>query len=60
MFKKNQSNSNFSIKTVMYSCVAIRVGTDEIPRMEHFVKMVNGLSYRVFLLWVMSWMFDRY
>ena len=48
MFKKNQSNWNFSINNVLYSCVAITAGTDGTPRMERFAKMVNGLSSKPF------------
>ena len=44
MFKKNQSNCNFSINTVMYSCGATRAGTDGTRKMERFAKMVNGSS----------------
>ena len=58
MFKKNQSNWNFSINTIMYNCVAIRGGTNETPGMEHFAKMVNGLSHGLFLLRALPWMFD--
>ena len=58
MFKKNQSNWNFYINTVMYSCVTIRAGTDRTPRMERFAKMVNGLSLGIFSLGALSWMFD--
>ena len=42
----------------MYSCVAIRAGTDETPRMERIAKMVNGLSRGLFSLRALSWMFD--
>ena len=45
MFKKNQSNLNFSINTVMYSCGTIRAGTNRTPKMEHIVKMGNSLSH---------------
>ena len=48
----------FPINIVMHSCIAIRAGTDKTPRMEHFAKMVNGLSHGLFLLRVPSWMFD--
>ena len=58
MFKKNQSNWNFSINTVTYSCVALRPGTDGTPRMKHVAKMVNGLSHGLFLLRALPWMFD--
>ena len=58
MFKKNQSNWNFSINTVMHSCVAIRAGTNGTPRIERFAKMVNGLSHGPFSLRALSWMFD--
>ena len=34
----------------MYSCVAIRAGTDGTTGMEHFAEMVNGLSRGLFLL----------
>ena len=44
MFKKNQSNWNFSINTVMYSCITIRATTNRIPKMERIAKMVNNLS----------------
>ena len=44
MFKKNQSNWNFSINTVMYSCITIRAGTNRTPKMERIAKMVNSLS----------------
>ena len=44
MLKKNQSNWNFSINTVMNSCVTIRAGTNRIPKMEHIATMVNSLS----------------
>ena len=50
MFKKNQPNWNFSINFVMYSCIAIRAGTDGILGMEQFGKMVNGLSCGLFSL----------
>ena len=56
MFKKNQSNLNFSIKTVMYSYVARRAGADD--GMEHLAKMVNGLSRGLFSLRALPWMFD--
>ena len=57
MFKKNQSNWNFSINTVMYSCVAIRAGTGGTPRLERFAKMLNGVSRGLFSLWALSWIF---
>ena len=44
MFKKNQSNWNFSINTIMYSYVTITVGTNGTPTMEHIAAMVNSLS----------------
>ena len=55
MFKKNQSNWKFSINTAMYSCVAIRAGIDETPRMERFAKLVNGLSRGLFSLRALTW-----
>ena len=58
MFKKNQSSWDFSINTVIYSCVAIRTGTDGIPRMERFAKMVNGFGRGLFSLWALSSMFS--
>ena len=45
MFKKNQSNWNFSINTIMYSCVTIKAGTNITPKMEQITKMVNCLSH---------------
>ena len=45
MFKKNQSNWNFSINIVMYSSATIRAGTNRTPKMEHIAKMANSLSH---------------
>ena len=45
MFKKNQSNWNFSINSVMYSYVTIRAGTNRTPMMERIAKMANSLSH---------------
>ena len=55
MFKKNDSNWNFSINAVMYSCVVTRAGTDETPGMECFAKMVNCLSRGPFSLRALFW-----
>ena len=43
MFKKNQSNWNFSINTVMYSCGTMRAETNRTPNMECIATMVNSL-----------------
>ena len=50
MFKKNQSNWNFSINTVMYSCITLRAGTNCTPKMERITKMVNSLAVDYFCL----------
>ena len=44
MFKKNQSNSNFSINTVMCNYVTIRAEANRTPMADHIAKMVNGLN----------------
>ena len=44
MFKKNQSNCNFSINNFVYGCGTIRTWTNRTPMMEDIAKMVNGLS----------------
>ena len=50
MFKKNQSNWNFSINIVMYSCITIRAGSNRTCKMERIAKMVNILSR-----WIFAW-----